>query len=90
MITKDSYYYSFEDGTSVWLAVGAQLPDSFSAKDIKSKETRVMLIPENGKVLQHKETKEINDGIWLKDSKESDYVEIDRPEEKEIKKEVGE
>lgn len=78
MQTKDTYFIKFEDGKSAWLAPDKNIPDG-----IIDKELRVMLFPADGKVLKHKETGEITDAIWLKDTKAEDYIEIDRPEETE-------
>lgn len=78
MITKDTYFVRFSNGTSAWLA-----PDYPIPSDIQSKELRLMLFPEDGKVLRHRTTGELTDGTWLKDETIDDYVEIDRPAEME-------
>lgn len=78
MKTKDTYFVKFADGKAAWLAPDKEIPEG-----IVDQELRVMLFPENGKVLQHKETGELSDGIWLKDTTVDDYIEIDRPDETE-------
>lgn len=72
MITKDTYFIKFEDGNSAWLAPDKEIPTGALETEI-----RVMLFPEEGKVLKHKETGEINSGVWLKDSVISDYEEVE-------------
>ena len=71
MITKDTYFVKFSDGKSAWLAPDKEIP-----KDIDDKELRIMLFPTEGKVLKHKTTGEISNGLWLKDTTEDDYIEI--------------
>ena len=78
MITKDTYLVKFSDGKSAWLAPDKEIPEG-----VEDKELRVMLFPDDGKVLKNKTTGEISDGIWLKDTTIDDYEEIDRPEETE-------
>lgn len=82
MITKDTYFVKFEDGKAAWLSPDKEIPDG-----VIDKELRVMLFPDYGKVLKHKATGEISDGIWLKDTATNDYEEIDRPTDQETMEE---
>ena len=72
MKIQDSYFVKFANGTSAWLAAGIT-PQG----DILSTEERLMLFPDEGKVLRKKGTEaEYSQGLWLKDSKEKDWEEV--------------
>lgn len=61
MKTVNSYFVKFVNGTKAWLSAGKPSPaDAFVL------EVRPMLIPEDGKVLRHKETGETSSGHWLR------------------------
>ena len=76
MQIKKSYFVKYENGTSAWLAVGIT-PQG----DILSTEERLMLFPDEGKVLRKKGTEaEYSQGLWLKDSKEEDWEEVSESE----------
>ena len=76
MQIKKSYFVKYENGTSAWLAAGIT-PQG----DILSTEERLMLFPDEGKVLKKKGTEaEYSQGLWLKDSKEEDWEEVSESE----------
>lgn len=72
MIKKDTFFVKFADGKSAWLAPDKEIPEG-----VVDKELRVMLFSVEGKVLKHKETGETTEGVWLKETTEDDYIEID-------------
>ena len=89
MKTVQSYFVIAEEGktlmrdgkpmgAAVWLAPGKTYDD---VENVGSVEPRMMIFPEQGKILRHKDTKELSQGRWLKDTFESDWEEIDEPEE---------
>lgn len=92
MQTKISWYVKAEDGktlivagknigTAVWFAVGISVDN---VENIGFKEERPILFADNGKVLEHKETKEQCESIWLKDGDSSEnYIEVEthKPQE---------
>lgn len=78
MQIKTSYFVKLENGTNAWLAVGKEIPDGATIV-----EERPMVIPDFGKVLQHKETGEISYGHWLKDDSADKWEEIEEPKEEQ-------
>ena len=54
-----SYLVKLENGTRAWLAAGKEPTGEIL-------EERPMLIPDEGKVLRHKETGEISYGHWMR------------------------
>ena len=62
-----SYLVKLENGTIAWLAIGKNIPEG--AEII---EERPMLIPDEGKVLRHKETGEISSGHWMRSEDTAD------------------
>lgn len=73
MKIEKSYYCKYPDGTSIWFAPNAKIKPGYS-----SIEERKMLLPDSGKMLSKKNEKEFSDGIWLKDSTEEDWEEIEK------------
>lgn len=74
-----SYFVKLENGTNAWLAVGKEIPDGATIV-----EERPMVIPDFGKVLQHKETGEISSGHWLRGEDSADkWEEIEEPKEEQ-------
>lgn len=71
----NSYFVKFANGTSAWLAAGKDLPI-----DAASYEVRPMLLPEDGKILRHKETGETSTGHWLRDDGADKWEEIEDEE----------
>lgn len=80
MRTKITYFVKLKDGKAIWYAPDTDYPKDENIIEI---EERIMLFPEEGKVLIHKETKEISYGHWLLNDYEDNWEEIDEPEEKE-------
>lgn len=92
MQTKTSWYVKAEDGktlmvagknigTAVWFAVGITIDN---VENIGFKEERPILFADDGKVLEHKETKEQFESIWLKDGDSSEnYIEVEPKETQE-------
>jgi len=79
MQIKTSYFVKLENGTNAWLAVGKEIPDGATIV-----EERPMVIPDFGKVLQHKETGEISSGHWLRGEDSADkWEEIEEPKEEQ-------
>lgn len=78
MITKETYFVKYTDGKSIWYAPG--IKPNIENTDV---EVRPMLFPAAGKVLRHKTTGQVSDGIWLKDTTQADYIEIS-PEPMEV------
>lgn len=74
-----SYFVKFANGTSAWLAVGKSVPE----EDIVEKQERPMIMPDDGKVLRHKETGDISTGHWLREGSADDWEEIDEPKEEQ-------
>lgn len=75
MKTVNSYFVKFANGTSAWLAAGKDLP-----ADAVSYEVRPMLLPDDGKVLRHKETGETSSGHWLRNDSADKWEEIEDEE----------
>lgn len=74
-----SYLVKLENGTQAWLAAGKEVPAGATVI-----EERPMLIPDEGKVLRHKETGEISYGHWMRGEDTADkWEEIDEPKEVE-------
>lgn len=74
-----SYLVKLENGTVAWLAAGKEVPAGATVI-----EERPMLIPDEGKVLRHKETGEISYGHWMRGEDTADkWEEIDEPKEVE-------
>lgn len=79
MKTKMSYLVKLENGTVAWLVAGKEVPAGATVI-----EERPMLIPDEGKVLRHKETGEISYGHWMRGEDTADkWEEIDEPKEVE-------
>lgn len=78
MQIKDSYFCKYPNGTAIWYSVNAHPKEGYSDFEI-----RKILIPEAGKILCNKNSGETSYGIWLKDSDERDWEEIDIPTETE-------
>ena len=79
MKTEMSYLVKLENGTQAWLAAGKEVPAGATVI-----EERPMLIPDEGKVLRHKETGEISYGHWMRGEDTADkWEEIDEPKEVE-------
>lgn len=77
MKTKDSYFVKYKNGTSAWLAPGLQVPESAIEYEV-----RVMLFPEEGKVLRNKKTGEMSYGHWLKEpDTEADWEDVEDNQE---------
>ena len=76
MRIADTYFVRLPNGTTAWLAVGKPVPDG--AEII---EVRPVIMPDDGKVLVHKETGDISSGHWLKDDSADNWVEIPEPKE---------
>ena len=77
MKTKISYMVEFENGTAAWFAPGRAI----SEKDVKSKEERPMLYADEGMLLKNKDTGEVCECVWLKDTTEEDWEEIEKEQE---------
>lgn len=82
MKTKTSYMVKFENGTSVWFTPGRAIPE----KEVVSKEERPMLYADEGKLLRNKNTQEVCECIWLKDTTEQDWEEIEKEQEESEEK----
>lgn len=80
MKVKMSYMVKFTNGTSAWFRAGTEAP----TRDVESTEERPVLVADAGKMLRNKETGEICENIWLRDTTEEDYEEITREEAEEI------
>ena len=79
MKTEMSYLVALSNGTQAWLAAGKEVPAGATVI-----EERPMLIPDEGKVLRHKETGEISYGHWMRGEDTADkWEEIDEPKEVE-------
>ena len=79
MQIKTSYFVRLGNGTNAWLAAGKEIPDGATIV-----EERPMVIPDFGKVLQHKETGEISSGHWLRGEDSADkWEEIEEPKEEQ-------
>lgn len=79
MKTVDSYLIKTINDVLVWLAAGVEIPSGAIVLEV-----RPMLIPEDGKVLRHKETGDISNGHWLRDGDSADkWEEIEEPKEVE-------
>ncbi len=75
-----SYFEKYVDGAA-WLAPGREP----TGKAVEIHE-RPVLVPEDGKVLKNKKTGETSAAMWLKDTTQDDWEEI----EPEIETERGE
>lgn len=75
-----SYFVKVPHGDvliNVWLSAGQKIPEGAVVM-----EERPMLIPDDGKVLRHKETGEESAGHWLRNGDSADnWEEIDEPKE---------
>lgn len=81
-----TYFVKLKDNTLAWLA-----PQSILPEDVIVKEERPMLLPEENKVLIHKETKEISFGHWICNGDSADnWEEIDKSEIIEEENETAE
>lgn len=78
MKIQDSYFVALANGTKAWLAAGKDAP-----ADATIIEVRPMIIPDDGKVLRHKETGNISAGHWLREGSADDWEEIDEPKEEQ-------
>jgi hypothetical protein len=78
MKVEMSYLVELENGTKAWLAVNKVVPE-----DATVLENRPVIMPEQGKVLRHKETGDISTGHWLKDDSADNWEEIDEPQEEQ-------
>lgn len=78
MKVEMSYLVELENGTKAWLAVNKVVPE-----DATVLENRPVIMPEQGKVLRHKETGGISTGHWLKDDSADNWEEIDEPQEEQ-------
>lgn len=75
MKTLKSYFVKFANGTSAWLAAGKEPP-----ADAIEVQERPMLLPEDGKILRHKETGDISSGHWLRNDDADKWEEIEDEE----------
>ena len=56
----------------------------FKPEGLEVIEERAVLFPSEGKILQRKDDEKIQEAaVWLKDTTEEDWIEIDIPEEVE-------
>lgn len=85
MYTKTSYYITYGDNKNAWLSPNKS-PDDF--ENVTYKEERVLLFAEDGLTLKNKNTGELTNGVWLKDTTFNDYeeVEVEDDDRHEIKR----
>lgn len=81
MYTKVTYYITYGDGKNAWLSPDKSLDDF---ENITMKEERTILFAEDGLQLKNKNTGELTNGIWLKDTTIEDYEEVEITEEVEV------
>ena len=75
-----SYFVKTINDVLAWLAVGAEIPSGATII-----EERPMLIPDEGKVLRHKETGEMSYGHWMRGEDSADkWEEIQEEQTDEI------
>ena len=82
MIEKITVFYKFKDGKALWLSANEQ--KGFDKDSIAETQERIMLFPDEGKMLQNKTTGEYSAGIWLKDSEKEDWEEVSEESYKEF------
>lgn len=85
MYTKTSYYITYGDNKNAWLSPNKSLDDF---ENVTYKEERILLFAEDGLQLKNKNTGELTNGIWLKDTAVDDYeeVEVEDDDRHEIKR----
>lgn len=82
MKEKTTYFYKFKDGKALWASPNKER--DFDTNEIIETQERIMLFPDEGKMLQNKTTGEYSAGIWLKDSKKTDWEEVSEESYKEF------
>lgn len=70
----NTYLVELENGTVAWLAPNKEAEG-------KVLETRPVLLAEGGKVLKNKTTEMETTSVWLKDTTEADWEEVNPTEE---------
>ena len=75
MKITETYFVILPNGTMAWLAVGKEPIGEVL-------EVRPVIMPDDGKILRHKETGEESAGHWLREGSADDWEEID--EKKDI------
>lgn len=79
MKTVNSYLIKTINDVVAWLAAGIEIPSGATVLEV-----RPMLLPDDGKVLRHKETGNISSGHWLRDDSADNWEEIEEPKEEEV------
>jgi len=77
MKIKMSYMVKFTNGTAAWFRAGTEAP----TRDVESVEERPVLVADEGMLLKNKNTGEICESIWLRDTTEEDWEEIEKEQE---------
>lgn len=82
----DTKFFSFNDGTAVWLKIGdTSLPEGRTQTDVKSEEIRKVLKADDKFMLKDKDGNILGYQIWLPDGTIPEGVsEIDEDEAKKI------
>lgn len=76
MKIENSYLIKTINDVVAWLAAGVEIPSGAIVL-----EERPMLLPDDDKVLRHKETGDISSGHWLRDDSADNWEEIEEPKE---------
>lgn len=77
MKIKMSYMVKFTNGTAAWFRAGTEAP----TRDVESVEERPVLVADEGMLLKNKNTGEVCECVWLKDTTEEDWEEIEKEQE---------
>lgn len=72
MYTRESYLCKYDNGTAIWFSPDAEIKEGYIEKTL-----RLMLYPDNGKVLRNKKTGDTSYACWLRDTEPDDWEEVD-------------